>query len=219
MSTPQEIYQLVRDLSNEQDTAFIGQQELYTYLWMAECALNRDLLCYELTDSSIPTVALQQEYSKPTAGAACFAIKRLLYNSDKLKKITIRQLDDMDSAGGTSSTGTPIYYYEYGTKIGLYPTPTEVKTLKFYFIGTPTALTSSSTMFSVPAMFHPYLADYALWRIFAKDQDEGRASFHKKLWDENMVRAKDEWFRTQRMDRHQVVIDADSTTTTDEGIV
>jgi hypothetical protein len=58
-----------------------------------------------------------------------------------------------------------------------------------------------------------------LWRIFAKDQDSGRAQYYKGLWDQNMVKAEAEWSKRNQDDRIAYVKDIDSYPDSDFGMV
>ena len=56
----------------------------------------------------------------------------------------------------------------------------------------------------VPALFHQYIPDYCLYRMYAKDQDD-RYQFHKRLWDENILKSISKWKQSKRRDQHSVV--------------
>jgi hypothetical protein len=40
--------------------------------------------------------------------------------------------------------------------------------------------------------------------MYAKDQDD-RFNFHKRLWDENLMKAISKWRQSKRHDQHSVV--------------
>ena len=202
--TPGNIVSTIRDQFYETSPGFITEAELYLYIWQAEAEIAALIECTEATDSSTTTVASTQEYSKPSD---CLLIKRVTWYDKKLKRINLVDQDAMDDSGyGSSvSTGNPDSYYEYGDVVGLYPIPSSAQTLKFWYIQQPTVKTSSSTSFDVPTMFEHYIPDYCLYRVYLKDQDDARASIHKRLWDENIVKGAAKWARRDMLDGHYVV--------------
>jgi len=215
--TPAQIKASIRAQAYETSAAFWSDEEIYAYMWQAECEVAALVECTETTDSTTTTVSGTVEYAKPTD---CLIIKRLTWDSVKLKKITLSDLDAMDGTGygGTVSTGNPEFYYEHGANVGLYPTPTSAKTLKFWHIKQPTELTAASTTFTVPQLFQHYIPDYCLYRMYLKDQDD-RANTHLKLWDENIGKAISKWKHSQHRDQYSVVRCEENNQVTSIGIV
>lgn len=214
--TPTQIYNTIRDQAYETSTAFYGESEIYTYMWQAECEVAGLVECTHASTSTTTTTSTSM-YTKPTG---YIMLKRLTYDSVKLKKITLKDQDAMDavSYGGSTSEGQPNSYYEWGDQVGLYPIPNQAKTLKWWGIAEPTLCSSSSTAFTVPSVFHQYIPDYCLYRMYTKDEDTQRAMFHKNLWDENINKAIHKWKRRMNSDHHQVVVMDEEYPSTDLGL-
>jgi hypothetical protein len=203
--TPAQALTYCRDQWAESSSGFFTDAELRSYLWDAESKLNQVVECLEVS-TSITTVTGTQEYGRQSL----LYIKRVTYDADKLKKIDYRELDLLDNYGTDSSnaqTGEPSHYYEHGDYIGLWPVPDTTNTLRMWGIGEPTLIASDTSNFSIPSAFHRYLPDYALMRMAAKDQDDGRVQFYGQLWASDMKEAQQTWSRRRFMDKLPVVKD------------
>lgn len=207
--TPTEVLTLIRNQVFEQTAAFYNDPEVYSYMTLAENEMSRKTDMAESTDTSITTVASTREYTKPST---ITKLIRVTWNTVKLKKIDFTQLDQVEgvSYGFTGSTGSPVYYYEWAGKIGLSPIPTSAETLKLWCIVEPTALTSSSSSFTIGNEYGHYLADYAIYRMYLKDQDQSRADIHLGLWNNNKRLAEDDWVARKGDDKYKVVKQEDN---------
>ena len=215
--TPQQAYTTVINQFNDASGNFVSATEVYNYLWLAECELNRKIKCNEQIDSSsIVTSIGQQTYTLP---APITFLTRVIWWNYRMKLIDFRGIEAMDVYSGNQSTGNPWYYFLYGNTIGLYPTPTQIQQVFLYYIADPVYLAPSSFSFSTPFQFHAYYIDYALWRVFAKDQDIGRANFYKALWNEDLAKAQAEWNDRNKVDRISYVKDIDSYPDSDFGMI
>lgn len=201
----------------EATAKFIADAEIYGYAWQAEQIINNAIECCQ-TSTAHTTTTYTQEYTKPTG---CYLINRVTFDGVKLKRIDVTDQDQMDGAGyGSSlSVGNPHSYYEYGEKVGLYPVPDSSATLKYWFVAEPASLTTASTQFTVPAFARLPIPDYCLFRMFAKDQDDGRAQFHANLWANGLNRVQSEWARLNRRDGHYVVRNEDNYPATELGLI
>jgi hypothetical protein len=216
--TPAQVLTDIRDQLYETSANFWSDSSCYNYMSNAEQIIADALNCYVKTDSSTTTTASLQEYATPND---CSAIIRLTYDSYTLKLIDLREKDSLrfNTYGNTDNTGKPEYYYEFGSVIGLYPIPTETKTLKFFYSAVPARITSASTAFSIPSMFHPYIADYCLFRLYIKDQDDVRSAAHKRLWDEGLKEMNRKWSSSQFKNRILKVKSYEDFFETDIGII
>lgn len=198
--------QTVRYQFYESTAAFLADDEIRQYLWDGECDLSRQIGGNEVV-TSITTVTSTQE---STYTSTVEMIKRVTYDGGRLHKMDFRDLDSLDSDGTDSdaSTGDPTHYYTYGNNtIGFWPVPTTSATVKIWGIGTPTQITSSVSAFTIPGQFHNYLPDYALYRAYLKDQDDGRSKVHLDLWEKNKSKAQAEWNKRKNGDKINVVKD------------
>lgn len=216
--TPQQVIDTVRFQFYETAAKFVSDNEVRSYMWQAEMLLASMLECTETTNSATTTVIGTQEYAKPTN---CALLQRVEWYGVKLKKIDLTDQDAIDFGGygAAVATGQCHSYYEYGSVIGLYPVPSSAQTLKFYYAAEPTLTTGASTAFTVAGPLTKYLADYVLYRLYAKDQDNGRAGFHNGLWEQGLINARQEWARIKRRDMHSVVRTEDFYPSTDLGLI
>lgn len=216
--TPEQIKDTIRNQVYESTAAFYTDAEIYSYMWQAEQEIAQAIPCTETRDTtSLTSVTSTEYYDLPSSVAY---VHRVEWNSKKLKRIDFRDRDTLDYSGyGSSlSEGQPYAYYQWGTQIGLYPVPEDAKNITLYYYKTPTAITTSTTAFTVPDMFTQYIPDYALYRMYAKDQDDGRAQFHRQQWEANIVRAKQKWGQRQTSDYLYVVKDSDMYPETEVGM-
>jgi len=206
--TPAQILASIRAQVDEATANFYSDNEIYAYMWQGECAINDEVECAEGTDTSITTVIGTAEYTKPTD--MLFA-KRVFWDKYRLQKIDFRELENQEglSYGADIQSGQPYGYYEFADQIGFYPTPNAAQAVKIWYIKQPAVITSSSTTFTIPQLFHDLIPDYCLWRMWGKDQEENRAAFHKQQWEENLLAAKIRWAKYKKSDKIIVVKDSD----------
>jgi hypothetical protein len=216
--TPETVLNSVRTTFDEGSTLWVDNDEIYTYMWEAEQELNNLTECYRVTNTSIVTDGTTQEY---TLSAGIDIIYRLTWNSVKLKRIGLTDQDalDLPTYGGTPSTGNPTSYYIFGDTLGLYPIPQTSQTVKIYHLGVPATLSSGSTTFSIPVIFHNFIRDYTLYNMYLKDADDGRAGVYLQKWERGLAKAKQLWARRQYSDKYSVVREVENYPQTNLGII
>lgn len=216
--TPSQVYSQTRAQSGESSTAFLTEAILYSFIWQAETELASYTGCALGTDTSLATVSGTREYSIPSG---TIRLLRVLYDSVKLKKIDLTELDMIEGSayGGVTNSGQPSYYYEFGSKIGLSAVPTEAKTLTLYRVVEPTALDNTSTAFTIPAEYGQFLINGALAMWFSMDDNSQMASYHLRIWEENKRRIKNEWMKKKFIDQYITVKNEDIFQQTDYGII
>lgn len=216
--TPNEVLSSVRNQVYESDAGFWTDAEVYDYMSQAEQEIADIIECTETIDSTMDTVAGTQEYSKPSN---CQIIKFVRFDNVLLKNIDFREKDalNLNRYGSTDQGGDPDSYYEYGSVIGLYPIPQRIAEIKIYYIALPPRLTISSTTFAIPALFHSYLVDYCLFRMYMKDQDDQRGNLHRQIWEENLNKSRMKWMRKRTANRLFVVKNEDAFNQTELGMI
>jgi hypothetical protein len=216
--TPAQILATTRAQIDETTANFYSDDEIYAYMWQSEILINNETESAETTDVSINTVINTAEYAIPTD---CLFIKRVWWDSNRLQKVDFRELENQEGLayGHTIASGQPYAYYQYGAYLGFYPTPNAVKNVKIWYVKQPTVITSSSTVFSIPQLFHHLIPDYCLWRMWGKDQEENRASFHKALWESNLQTAIRAWWKYKRSDKVLQAKDSDRFPNTYAGMI
>lgn len=216
--TPVQIAAQIRAQSGETSTSFLTDDILYSFLWQAEIEFSNFVGCSLNKDTSVTTVAGIRESTIP---ANTQRILRLEYDSVKLKKIDLTELDMLEGTayGGVTTSGQPQYYYEFDGKVGLSPIPDDAKTLSFYRVKEPVSLDTSSTSFTIPDEYSLYLIDRCLHRFYAMDKDLQMAKYHLDLWEANKRKQKNEWFKKRMIDRFLSVKNEDNFPQTDYGII
>lgn len=132
------------------------------------------------------TTANVREYALPSNVGT---IVRLKWDDYRCSKIDINQLDDLEGQayGGITVTGQPDSYYTFGGMLGFSPIPDSSSNVSIYHYGVPTAVSSSSTSFTIIDNYVQYIPDYCLWMMFIKDQQlENEAAFYKQKWDSSL---------------------------------
>ena len=215
--TPAQILSRARALFNEDSADLWSDDAARGFMWEGETIVASLIGGYETVDTSITTANGTAEYTIP---ADTLVLRRVTWNGVKLKKITLQELDTLEapSYGGSLSTGNPTDYYEWGTVIGLYPTPTSAEQLKLWITKAPAEITSSSTAFSIHQMFHHDLTDYLLWKMYDKD-DDTRGDKYQAQWERNLVKAERKYRDYQNRDRNLLVKNADISPETELGII
>lgn len=184
--TPGQIAEYARQQYNSVNDDFFSDAELYRHIYQAEMELAMEANCIR-TVFTASTVASTQEYTKPTLA---MSIKRITYEGNKLFPINMREDDALTlSDQNTTATGTPQYYFEFGTSIFLRPIPSGVGTLKIFAYCQPDTVTSTSSL-EVPTRYHAAIADYLCAMKAAKDKNFEASTFHMQKWQAAVTKAK-----------------------------
>lgn len=178
--TPQEIEQGARQLLNAVGSNFWSQAEIIeTYLYMAALEMATETYCIE-NRYTTTSVASQQEYAVPSR---MIAVKRVEYDSCKLKPIDFSRLDSIDLNTNTTVTGTPQYYYYFDDSFGLYPAPAESsKTIKIYSYDEPDRPTSTSSL-EIPTQYHGYLIMGTAFYMTLKELGHPHVAMLERKWN------------------------------------
>lgn len=163
-----EIIQRTQNLHGDTVEAQITQAMIIDWANEAQLELVRKA---EVLQGSYATVSLNgtRAYAIPSD---VLRIRRVEYNERRISKVSLEELDTVDSyqTSGDAS-GEPIYYYEWSGNIYFYPTPSENdKVISVYYLKRPTELSAVSDVPDIPEQFHPDLVRYCLSR--AKEVDE-----------------------------------------------
>jgi len=215
--TPYQVLSNVRNQLYETTAAFWTDAEIYNYIWNAEQEIVLQVHCSNI-QTAHTSVTAQSMYTAPES---MFYIDRMTWSNVKLKKIGFTDLDALQRPGygGSYTIGSPTYYYLSGLSYGLWPIPQNSSTINIYGSKIPVLATGASSEFTVEPLFHMCIQDYALYRCFIKDQDDGRSKFFEAQWKQNLSRAYTFYASRNNSDAHYVVRDEDNYPTTELGIV
>jgi hypothetical protein len=213
--TPADVLTSVRDQLYEPVAGFWTDAELYRYMGQAEQEIALNIKCTQF-QTTVTSVTAQSMYTRPAA----YYIDRLTWDKVKLKKIDLTDYDALQRVayGGMYTIGRAMHYYEWDDQIGLWPIPSYSAPITIMGVQIP-ACTYTSSGFTVPVYFHTMIQDYALYRAFAKDQNQSQSQFFKKQWDEAMVRGFTYWRNKTNDDLYQVVKEEDSYRNVELGMI
>jgi hypothetical protein len=219
--TPSEIETAARRMLNAAgDKLWSSAEIIENYLYFAAMEMASETFCIQ-NRYSTTTVADQQEYAVPTR---MLAIKRLTYDSQKLKPISLQKLDSIDLNTNTTVTGEPQYYYHFDDAFGLYPAPsTAGKTIKVFSFDEPSVPSSTSTL-EIPSRFHPYLVIGVAYYMSLKELGHPHTNKLEWQWNSsnNRHNAIDKVRRSVRMmnkDNFNIVINENDQPSTYLGMI
>lgn len=197
----------IRENYNAVGETFWSQAEILRLIFRACSELAIETNCIEATYSTT-SAAGTAEYAFPSN---THAIKRVTYNGAKLQPISQREADAFTLNTASAPQGTPNFYSQWNETITLYPTPsTSALTIKVWSVNLPQELTSVSASLEVPTWTHPYLPNFALAKMCAKDGNLQGAAYYAQLWAEDKMRVKVAMARKKRRDSFAQVLDEDA---------
>lgn len=207
--TPAEVYAAIREQCAESSDEFWTEDEIYRLMSEGERRISRFSEMCENT-SAFTSVTNTKEYTVSSVLSATIGtIVRVTYDSYPLTLVNINDIDDVEGTayGGVTIIGQPEYYYRYGGKIGFSPTPDDAKAVSVSFNEIPAAVTTASTAFTIPEEYADYIPDYALYRMFLKDQElRSVAVEYLRSWNSGLVDIKKELDQKKYDRRDNVVV-------------
>ena len=185
---PSDILSRVRDQLVESTAAFWTDAELYRYMSDAESEINNMVECNQVSTATT-SVTATSGYTLP---ADCLYMTRVEYNGVPLKLISQRERSALDQPGygGSLTKGDPTHWFQYANMTYMWPTPATAEVIRYYYVAQPAAIVTASTTFTIPQQFHAVIQDYVLYRAFTKDQDQGKAEWHKREFIQGVLDAK-----------------------------
>jgi len=146
---------LCRRRHNAESDSYFSDDEIYQLLTVRcnEAISYLGLLEDTTTDTS---VADQEAYAFPTDAVE---ISSILYDSERLKRITFRQWDKYRSKSSDTPRITIYYYKEH-----------------------PYIDNTSQTTIDIPSVLHGHLAPGVISDMYAKDLNGQMASFYENQW-------------------------------------
>ena len=201
--TPTQVETSARNRYNAISDSFFSSSEILDYMWQACIDLTRETNLIENLYST-STIVGQQVYAYPTYA---IDVKRISYEGQKLKKITMREDDIVTGMQqATTDQGTPAFYYFWNKQIYLRPIPSAVGTLKIYTHNEPAVITATSVL-EIPTHFHMDLVYYICATMAMKDSNTDAYQLYEKKWAEVKDNAK-KWARlNKRSDSYSTVQD------------
>lgn len=196
--TPSEIEAQARYRYNATGDPHFTSSEIRNAIYQAELELAIEAFTIEAT-TTVSSTTNTQTVTFPTN---CIAIRRVEYDGLKLDA---RDVDSDPKNSTTQVYGKPEQYAIWNDTVYLYPTPSDSKTVKFFYYKEPDTVTTSSTALSTPARYHTDILDMVLSVMYAKDQNTNMATYHRNLWESNVGKIKRARRKEKRGDSFKIV--------------
>lgn len=163
------------------------------------------------------SVAGTEAYDYPTY---FIRLRRVRYNGQALKYVPFRNYEARASSG-TAPSGTPREWTAWNNRIYLRPTPdTSSDTIQIYGEKEQSVITDATGTLDIPSVFHHALCDAVLAEMFAKDVNQGMASFYSNKWLNFHIPAMKEFAKRRRRVAGPITVaDAESNLETDWGVI
>ena len=101
--------------------------------------------------------------------------------------------EDLATQGNASSTGSPAYYLDLGSKIIFDTALLEKRWYKFELFQQPVAITGLDDSLSIPEPFHQVLIFWGMWKISLRERQDILASNYRRLIDSELLSTRDEY--------------------------
>lgn len=210
--TPSELETAVRNRYNAIGDNFYSSSMIMDLIYQASMELALEAFVIEKKYTTTSTSGTR-EYPYPTNA---FAIRRVEYDGKKLYPVS---LDADPKTSTTEQSGTPRSYAIWNEEMVLFPTPdASSKTIDVYTYNRPQAITNSSTL-EVPVEYHLNMLDFMLSAMYAKDQNQNMASYHRNLWERGINRIKRHQMKKKTGDQFATVLDENYYPIGDPGIL
>ena len=141
--------------------------------------------CLEATESiNLATSTL--EY---TITSTYVTVKAVIYVDASGNRWALKK-GSPSSVGQNTAADAPMYWYDWGGKIGVYPTITRTtETITVYYVTRPTAIASSGSV-TTPALYDTALTYYIAAHALLKDRQTGRYAQLMGLYLQELARIR-----------------------------
>ena len=200
--TPSELETAARHRYNAINDPHFSSAMILDIIYQASMQIAVDTLAIEQTYSTV-SVAGTREYAYP---ANAFAIRRVEYAGKKLRFTT---LESDPKTSTTQVSGTPAEYALWNGEMILFPTPAiDNEVIKVFTYNRPSAVTAISVL-EIPSEYHLDMIDLILSVMYAKDQNNTMATYHRNLWERSLNRIKMHNRKKKSGDEFHIVRDQD----------
>ena len=162
----------VGDISDADVTVFINEgyndlSSLFEWPW--------------LQAQATATITADTAAVTPPSGWAKIRAVMLDGESGRLRQI--QDIKAWERWGDDVPSGTPETYYMFGETLYVQPIPTANTDLRIYYTTTPTLLSAGADLPEWDAQFHTVLADFALKRVWEREEDLTKARSHEAAYN------------------------------------
>jgi hypothetical protein len=196
----------IRRQAAEKETDFWSNQEIVDYIGDAQIMLaTRTSGVYQKTYTT-DTTASVRAYTTPTDVGS---IERVVYSGTRLTGVNLDDLNRLEGDTTVVALGFPNYYYQFAGGINLSPVPDTSASLQVDYNAYPGDLVENDT-FLIPEWCVRYIPDYALYRMYMKDQElREQGQYFKGQWESNLANVETEWRKRMYNDNLSIVKDMD----------
>ena len=184
-STAATIIDNAESLFNDSDNDLASASEMLVWLnnGMVDIVLRSH--CLEDTES-IDLATDTLEYS---ITSTYITVKSVYYTDASGTKKGLIKGSPM-SVGNVEDVSEPVFWYDWGGKVGIYPTFTRTtETITVYYVTRPTAITSSDNV-TTPAIYDLALTYWITAHALLKDRQTGRYAQMMGLYLQEMARIR-----------------------------
>jgi hypothetical protein len=105
-------------------------------------------------------------------------LRRVTFDGVKLERVELEELDGIaGSREAGETTGSPGYFYVWGTRLWLYPAPASSGSgnLDIFYVKRPDTLENNSDIPEIPTHMHEDIVRFCLGRAKELDEEDGKA--------------------------------------------
>jgi len=174
-------------LVNDSDNDLSSSAEMLVWLNDGMVDIVSRTHCLEATES----IALATSTVEYTVTSTYLTVKAVLYVDSDSKTWALKK-GSPSSVGQNTAVTIPTYWYEWGGKVGVYPTITRTtETITVYYITRPEAIVSTDSI-TIPAIYDNALTLYVAAQAHFKDRQTGRYAQLMGLYLQELARLKSE---------------------------
>lgn len=195
--TAQNIMDRVKRQFGDESGAQVTDTDIISWINSGLQQINREQRI--LKDiATTPTVIGTTTYTFPTPRV--LQIEMLQYNGRPLDSMTFNEFQEYIAVHDPNNiqTGTPLYWYEWGPNVNLYPKPDAVGTLTLYYVKYPDEIDSGSDTLTLPDNYYDALLQYCLQQAYEQDDDWTGSAQKQAQFKESLAVLTEDSQRTMR---------------------
>ena len=208
--TVQNVMDRVKRQFGDESGAQVTDADIISWINSGQQEINRQSRILKDV-ATTPTVIGTASYSFPTPRVVDIEI--LQYNGRPLGHMSFNEFQEYVAINDPSQTytGTPLYWYEYGANISLYPVPDAVGTLTLYYVKYPDDVDSAGDTLTIPDNYFDVLLQYCLQQAYEQDDDwTGSAQKQQQIKDSLASLSEDGQRRAKQYYPTITVLDEDT---------
>lgn len=189
--TVQNVIDRVTRQFGDESGAQVTNADIISWINSGQQEINRQQRI--LKDIAVtPTIIGTSGYAFPTP--KILQIETLQYKGKPLDQMSFNAFQEYIQVSDpeATQTGTPLYWYEWGTNINLYPIPDAVENLTLYYVKYPDDIANVSDTLTIPDNYYDALLQYCLQQAYEQDDDwTGSAQKQQQLKEQLSALSED----------------------------